>query len=1646
MATRAEIDAKYGKKSSPSSVTTDGKALQVQPAATSSVSARAAIDAKYSGKGPVATTTKTTTPPPAPEAQKKPGIISRVIDKGLNLIDRVIGRPDDEKVTSTSVAKNTLTYLPSSFVESLPFGFGTAIKAIRDNPELAAEVAGDSSMQAIKNLAKETPKAAVEAGKEFIKAPIRGGSNLAIVPVHFNIPGLGEVSNAQYNAAYRVERGEDPTVVALEEGANAIFDTLFFVGLVSKPFTARPQTIMRGEITPPKGSTVTTGPKSFRSYEPPTTARPLSPAFIEQMRAQGTPISPKYNPANPTFFRITERPGGVLRGEVIQLRPSYFDTIKTAVTNKFSKPAEGLTLYHGTSHQSAESIRQNGFDLSKSRLGEEGARSINFAKNPTDAAHYASVTKNGEVITVKFHGKNIKTFENENAYLSAIEAKYGDYTGSTATKFNQRYDAVIVKNALPGGDYVMVTNPKNITIAQPPAGQIPATVPLASIPKDLTPEQGEVVYSQETSVAAIEDAVKKPAIQMPDGGDITPHVNQIAKAPITSEILETIKEFTPQETSAFGRNIIQRINKDIGTNITEAQGSVLPENMKLNDQPSPDGRPAQFNNQGKIEVFMPNLMKDIADMAKGGKILAHPDTPKFSKVYELKSGESVEDLAVRYVQDVLIHEQSHADTMTLQDMTRGQQLNQEWIQARASGNKTAMDTARRALDQHLESLEIKALEYERANRGELMKKISLAQGVDVRRGDSTPVQRKINQNIKGGADKKVTISEKRLVKEGIKIQARGARAGFKEAEKIGEEKVKEVKVGYEAALETLKDKNATVQQRRYALVKYAEAFLPVTERGKFIRSINYPGSEANFREILTRMQKASDTVTRKGLVSEIMAELKGTTIKRKNGLPNVKFELESQRKLNKIRANIRGDYGVARLEMAKIISEYQTANPDSVLPDDLIGEIQLLKMVGIQDMTAKELRGVLADIQSIKETGRTLREVEKFNRDSEIERARDQILDVISGKQVSPQAGKSIKQAEERTRLQGAKEFLTTQQYGLEEILDSLSKFDKDTKPYQSFLSKYVGERVNKAFNQQNEGEITQIEMMNNKLKDIFELKKNSEVLAEINEMRKVVDLGKVVHADGIERTLQISRGQAIQMKMWLEDPELAPTFADTLNWGDEVIDVVTKFLRPEDIKLANYLVDEFYPKYYETINPVFVKEFGIDLPFNPKYSPVSRDVETTIPENVLLAKEIHQYATARNNSLKSRVRNKIELKTTDALENLTRHIVRMEHYKAWSESMQEFRKIFGNKEVRQAVIDFHGKTTLDVLDNFLNDFARDGVSREKIVRAVDTLRSNATKALLGLNWRVGFKQMTGVFNYAIEMPLTDFFSGIASFWSDPLGKATFLRKNSGALRERFGDGFERDIKFAISKGYDKTLAKTKNVGELMFIMIRSMDKLTVYHGSWAAYRSGYMTAKKEGKSDAEAKAAGIANAENITNRIQESSRLDTLSPLQRAGSLAKLFTMFQSQPSKYLRVITNSARNFKYGRGSKITHTKRILWAWFVVPFIYNLIAEQFVDEKYQSTGKGVLLKTALGPLSYPLITGQMFQSIYGWTAGERFNYTPSAVFAFLDDIQKSIDNLKTGDITEATTYLIDTIGKLRGTPTGIFTRPFRNSLKDNE
>lgn len=251
--------------------------------------------------------------------QKKPTFFEQTpLAKIGSNIERLTQRPD-EKDLGTSKWSNTLKYLPSTFIETLL----PSVRAIRDDPETAAKIkTGD--------LLAEVPNAVIQTAKEFAKAPIRGAIAPLPQQIKFNIPVLGEVTNASFNTARRIEEGENPYLVAIQEASIGILDTLFFGQIAAKPFQPRiqkpfaegvkqdPSTIGAGNVE---------GPKTGRLYTPDVgNTVPAPRAFADAIaKDPNTKLLRAYNPELPTYFRVKTQ-GGQYIGELFQVKPSFVNT------------------------------------------------------------------------------------------------------------------------------------------------------------------------------------------------------------------------------------------------------------------------------------------------------------------------------------------------------------------------------------------------------------------------------------------------------------------------------------------------------------------------------------------------------------------------------------------------------------------------------------------------------------------------------------------------------------------------------------------------------------------------------------------------------------------------------------------------------------------------------------------------------------------------------------------------------------------------------------------------------------------------------------------------------------------------------------------------------------------------------------------------------------------------------------------------------------------------------------------------------------------------------------------------------------------------------------------------------------------------
>lgn len=237
-----------------------------------------------------------------------------------------------DETGAEKVLKPAAALVGGSSPENLPLGVGDVIKGYKDiyqHPEDYAPVTFDDFLTGL-----------AETGKQVDRGLIKMPLNFAGVPIKFNLPYIGEVTNRQFDASKRIADGENPLAVTAEEGIGSVFDTLMLAGMISEVTGPRQVVTNSVEVTPedalnnPAIKNMPEGAKSFRLFNPVTAAQPIPPGMVERMiNEKGFNPGEDYDPKLPTFFKGTGQANGNVKFEVVQIKPS----ILNSMSDYFSK-------------------------------------------------------------------------------------------------------------------------------------------------------------------------------------------------------------------------------------------------------------------------------------------------------------------------------------------------------------------------------------------------------------------------------------------------------------------------------------------------------------------------------------------------------------------------------------------------------------------------------------------------------------------------------------------------------------------------------------------------------------------------------------------------------------------------------------------------------------------------------------------------------------------------------------------------------------------------------------------------------------------------------------------------------------------------------------------------------------------------------------------------------------------------------------------------------------------------------------------------------------------------------------------------------------------------------------------------------------
>lgn len=699
---------------------------------------------------------------------------------------------------------------------------------------------------------------------------------------------------------------------------------------------------------------------------------------------------------------------------------------------------------------------------------------------------------------------------------------------------------------------------------------------------------------------------------------------------------------------------------------------------------------------------------------------------------------------------------------------------------------------------------------------------------------------------------------------------------------------------------------------------------------------------------------------------------------RDKGIPNSIINLaKAKRNIEKLEQNIQ---------------RLNAINQQRELSDDEEAELYFsTKMMNLSMMTTEQIDEFAEELKSFINGRKTRFQMWQEKEKERIGKLRAEAIAVITGsKGIMPEDTFRKVKLSQKKRSEIAHRILQydNMMHSFEWFMDALSKYDKSSETLNSFLNRYFATKVAQATIEKNEAVKNYKKIIKHGLEESFNLKGNKlyKLLDELSEVmptgvfKKVPKLNSQGQTEFTEVELVMSQNEIAKLLLEWEDKTLQKTF-EKMNIDPDVIFNLRRILHPG---LKNWIRwnRNFYNQYYHTVNDVYKKVKGYDLPYNPYYSPIARDINITQMDSEFLG-DTYEFTSIYNGHLQPRTSNSLPLKRQDINLVLMEHILEMEHFKHYAPIMKDLRGVFNSKEVRTAIIQYHDAFMLKILNKFINDFARGGVESKLVVGYLDKLRSNFAKAKIGLNPTVFVKQLTSFPAYMMEIPSKDFFAGVLDFWLNPIGRAKFLMRNSKYMQSRYEKGWERDIILALSQA--KKTFKKQISGRLTFTQFSMMlaqigDGAAIMLGGWSVYKYHYNKYLKQGLSSSEAQKLAIFKFEEATKRSQQSGEIEDLGDMQRGGSWAKLWTLFMTAPKSYYSSVSGAVRNLYFGRGSKIKNLKRLFVAHVLLPTLFQYAADGFYFNY-----KHLLRAAILGSLNGIFIFGNLLEILVKELFGEK-------------------------------------------------------------
>lgn len=472
--------------------------------------------------------------------------------------------------------------------------------------------------------------------------------------------------------------------------------------------------------------------------------------------------------------------------------------------------------------------------------------------------------------------------------------------------------------------------------------------------------------------------------------------------------------------------------------------------------------------------------------------------------------------------------------------------------------------------------------------------------------------------------------------------------------------------------------------------------------------------------------------------------------------------------------------------------------------------------------------------------------------------------------------------------------------------------------------------------------------------------------------------------------------------------------------YDEDFIDEISGKLSTEAWATLGFLQSE-YGQEYEPLNAVYRDLYGINLPKNPNYSPLTVK-PTQAPGGQTQDPLTGSTASAGSftpGSLRSRAQVSAEPDFRDAVATYLAHKKQIEHWKANAKFITEANAVLGNREVGNSIEAAHGQEAVKILRKWLDAIAqggvRDAAAGTTLMKLLEKVTGNAASmALVGRAGTLAI-QSTQLGAAAAKMPTGAYVVRLGKLLSGNLGWGAALKSEYIQRRLAQQPVMVQAAMEGLRAGKPTQLKhQVRKIGQL----INGADALFTAGTYAMVHDYQYSQAIKGGMTPAEADIYATQEAERIVDDVAQPSRMGTRSYFEVSSSnpIARLAWAFASDARKNAALV-----GFNASKGSNGDTARAILFVVVINGFMGSIIRnawrdargdddDEIFDERYWSPKRMALTTSTDWLFGFPIIGEEIQRALYS-VAGE---YTPdSGLLSAISQAPGAAKSIVEGDST---------------------------------